>query len=133
MFKHLVKDIAKDALGDAIEDALEDVADAAGDKLAHKLADKLEDLAEDAVEAAIERAEENREESKGERGGDLHSSGADPMKFNYLQPGKKATTILSPHLETITYGSMIIVLDNSQTSLAYNKPITGKIKVHLKT
>jgi len=41
----------------------------------------------------------------------------DSMKFSYQQPGKKATTILSPHLETITYGSMIIVLDNSATSL----------------
>jgi len=41
----------------------------------------------------------------------------DTTQFSYQQPGKKATTILSPHLETISYGSMIIVLDNSATSL----------------
>ena len=45
---------------------------------------------------------------------------ADTMKLNYQKPGKKATTILSPHLETIDYGSMIIVLDNSTTSLPIN-------------
>ena len=28
---------------------------------------------------------------------------------------------------------MIIVLDNSQTSIALNEPINGKIKVHFKT
>ena len=57
----------------------------------------------------------------------------DTMKFSsYQQPGKKATTILSSHLETISYGSMIIVLDNLQTSLSIEEPITGKIKVFLK-
>ena len=35
--------------------------------------------------------------------------------------------------EAITYGSLIIVPDNLKTSLPYNKPITGKIKVNLKT
>ena len=40
------------------------------------------------------------------------------LKLNYQKPGKKATTILSPHLETIDeYGSMQIVLDNSSTSI----------------
>ena len=33
------------------------------------------------------------------------------LRLNYQQPGKKATTILSPHLETIEYGGMSIVLD----------------------
>lgn len=39
------------------------------------------------------------------------------LKLNYQKPGKKATTILSPHLETIEFGSMQIVLDNSSTSM----------------
>jgi len=59
------------------------------------------------------------------------NGGSDAMKLNYQRPGKKATTILSPHLETIDYGSMIIVLDNASSSLPINQPITGKIKVSL--
>lgn len=51
--------------------------------------------------------------------------------MNYQKPGKKATTILSPNLETIDYGSIIIVLDNSQTSLPIDQAISGKIKVNL--
>lgn len=54
------------------------------------------------------------------------------MKFNYQQPGKKATTILSPHLETIETGSMTIVIEGQQTSLQIGKPIFGKVKVNLK-
>ena len=34
------------------------------------------------------------------------------MKLNYQQPGKKAATILSPHLETLSTGSIFIELDN---------------------
>ena len=56
---------------------------------------------------------------------------ASEMKLNYQKPGKKATTILSPHLDTIDYGSIIIVLDNSDTSHNIDVPITGKIKVNL--
>lgn len=57
--------------------------------------------------------------------------GGEELKLNYQKPGKKATTILSPHLDTIDYGNIIIVLDNSQTSLNIDEPITGKIKVNL--
>lgn len=35
------------------------------------------------------------------------------MKLNYQQPGKKAATILSPHLETLSTGSIFIELENS--------------------
>ena len=138
--------MAAHAAGDAVEDLIEKFEESTGIEIPHELADKLEDAAEDAVEDAVERAEEDQEESKKskkskepkeqsnkERANEKESSAGDPMKFNYQQPGKKATTILSPHLETISYGSMIIVLDNSQTSLPYNKPITGKIKVNLKS
>ena len=54
------------------------------------------------------------------------------LKLNYQKPGKKATTILSPHLETIETGSMEIILENSSTSMEIGKPITGMIKVNLK-
>ena len=54
------------------------------------------------------------------------------MKFSYQQPGKKASTILSSHLDTVTFGSMFIDLDNATSSLPLGKPITGKIKVSLK-
>lgn len=53
------------------------------------------------------------------------------MKLNYQQPGKKAATILSPHLETLSTGSIFIELENSQTSLPIGQPIKGKIKVNL--
>lgn len=35
-------------------------------------------------------------------------------------------------METVTFGSMIIVLDNSSTSLSLGNPVTGKVKVFLK-
>ena len=38
---------------------------------------------------------------------------------------------MTPHCDVINSGSMIIVLDNNQTSHPCNEPITGKIKVNL--
>ena len=52
--------------------------------------------------------------------------------MTYQQPGKKATTILSPHLETIDFGSMLIVLNDESTSFEIGQPLSGKIKVNLK-
>ena len=49
------------------------------------------------------------------------------LGMTYQQPGKKATTILSPHLETIDFGSMLIVLDEESTSFAIGQPLSGKI------
>ncbi len=51
---------------------------------------------------------------------------------NYQQPGKKATTILSPHLETLSTGSMFIQLENASQSHPINQPLKGVIKVNLK-
>lgn len=45
--------------------------------------------------------------------------------------GKKSKTILTPHLEVGSFGSMLIVLDNTATSHPINEPISGKIKVNL--
>ena len=55
----------------------------------------------------------------------------DKLKLNYSQPGKKADTILTPYCDVINTGSMLIVLDSSQTSHPCNQPIKGKIKVNL--
>lgn len=46
----------------------------------------------------------------------LNQGKKEQMVFNYQQPGKKATTILSPHLETLPTGSMLIVLDGNNVS-----------------
>ena len=45
--------------------------------------------------------------------------------------GKKSKTILTPHLEVGSFGSMLIVLDNTTTSHPINEPISGKVKVNL--
>ena len=52
--------------------------------------------------------------------------------MNMASGPKKSKTILTPHLECSDLGSMLIVLDNQQTSHPINEPITGKIKVNLK-
>ena len=48
-------------------------------------------------------------------GSKVGASAVDGMN-NFMQPGKKASTILSPHLEALTTGSLLISLDNSSTS-----------------
>lgn len=52
------------------------------------------------------------------------------LKMNY-QPGNNAGTILSPHLETITTGSMFIALDNPTHFKSVHEPLTGRIKINL--
>ena len=52
-------------------------------------------------------------------------------KLDYQQAVKKSDTILTPYCDVITTGSMIIVLDDFETSHPLNEPITGKIRVNL--
>lgn len=127
------KDAASSAAGDA-------ASNAAGDALGEMGAP---DIVNDAVSGAVgdavgEAAGNAMEESKGailtgEMDPEALATGMrDTMKFSISQPGKQATTILSSHLDTLPSGSMIIVLDNSMTSLSIAEPVTGKIKVNLK-
>ena len=43
----------------------------------------------------------------------------------------KSQCILSPHFETLPFGSMNIVLDNSRTSVRSDATVSGKIKIFL--
>lgn len=62
----------------------------------------------------------------------LSSTGLGPsMGSSQGQGGKKAKTILTPHLDIITHGSLLIVLDNNRSSHPVNEPISGKIMVNL--
>ena len=47
------------------------------------------------------------------------------------QTGVRSQCILSGNLETLSFGSMNIELDNSYTSVASNETVSGKVKIDL--
>jgi len=44
---------------------------------------------------------------------------------------KTANTILSPHLEALSSGSMLIEFDNMQTAHQLGEPLCGRLKIYL--
>lgn len=44
---------------------------------------------------------------------------------------RKAGTILSPHLEQLDTGGMIVELDNMNSATRGDQPLTGKVKIYL--
>ena len=54
------------------------------------------------------------------------------MAMTVAAPGvKRAGTILSPHLEVLEHGGMVVELDNMRSAVACDQPLTGKIKIYL--
>lgn len=45
---------------------------------------------------------------------------------------KKSNTILSPQLEVLANGSMMIEFDNMQTAHQLGQPLCGRLKIYLK-
>ena len=131
-----VPDVVQDAVTDAASGAVDDrlgmgddgapqmnpMTQAMGDKLGQQVMNQMQEEAKgqvmgNAPEGMQNMAGQGFDTGMGALSGQVDSAaaaaGQRTMTFNtYQQPGKKATTILSPHLETITYGSMTIVLDN---------------------
>ena len=53
------------------------------------------------------------------------------MHLNASAELKKANTILSPHLEALSSGSMMIEFDNMQTAHQLGEPLCGRVKIYL--
>mmetsp|Transcript_20783 Transcript_20783/g.25424 ORF Transcript_20783/g.25424 Transcript_20783/m.25424 type:complete len:96 (+) Transcript_20783:306-593(+) len=53
------------------------------------------------------------------------------MAFNYSADVKKSGTILSPHLEILATGSMVIEFDNMMTAHKLKESLKGRIKLYL--
>ena len=53
--------------------------------------------------------------------------------FNYSADVKKSGTILSPHLEILASGSMVIEFQNMASATAHNlaEPLQGRLLVYL--
>ena len=54
------------------------------------------------------------------------------MAFNYSADAKKAGTILSPHLETLSSASMLIEFENMETAHKLGDVLRGRIKVNFR-
>jgi hypothetical protein len=91
----------------------------------------LNDAAKDMAKEVREEAKEAREEAKDSKT-ESRTMSVGQQQFNYSSASRVGVTILSPHLETISTGSMIICLDNPDYSRSVHEPVSGKIKLNLK-
>ena len=51
--------------------------------------------------------------------------------FNYSADVKKSSTILSPHLEILASGSMVVCFDNMNTAHNLAEPLQGRLLIYL--
>lgn len=116
-------------------------ADKANEQIEQRLPEgATQQVASAAVEVAANVASGGDEEEKGEAKmsfsgvSERSTSSIEPkVSFSY-QPGgpKKSMTILTPHLDITTCGSMSIELENASQSIAVGQQVRGVIKVDLR-